>query len=88
MDKFIFDFENETFRIEENNATFEHQIPGLKENREKILEAAGIKIMEMKEFNTAIEDFLAGKLDKEELVKKITEAAMDAVKSQFPEELN
>ena len=88
MDKFIFDFENETFRIEGNDISYEHQLPGLQNSREKILNAAGIKVMEMKEFKEVIEEFREGKLDQDELVEKIIEAAMDAVKSEFPEELN
>ncbi len=88
MDKFTFDFERETFRIEGNDVNYEHSLPGLKNHKEKILAAAGVKVMNMSDFRTAMEDFRAGRLDQQELVDKIIEAAVDSVKSQFPEELN
>ncbi|MBR3349954.1 MAG: hypothetical protein IKG55_07760 [Solobacterium sp.] len=88
MDRIIFDFENETFTVENDDGVLEHNIPGLKNSRERILADAGIMLMDASEVTELFKEFREGDIDQEEFVEKIMETFLDHVKSQYHDSLN
>ena len=88
MDRIIFDFETETFTVENDEGTMEHKLPGLKNSRERILADAGIMIMDASEMNELFRQYQAGTLDQEEFFEKIMESLVDHVKSRYHDSLN
>ena len=88
MDRFIFDFEAETFSVENDDGVLENHIPGLKNSRERILADAGIMIMDGSDMKDLFTEFKNGAIDQDELFEKIMEKVVDHVKSQYHDSLN
>lgn len=88
MDRIIFDFETETFTVENDEGTMEHKLPGLKNSRERILADAGIMIMDASEMNELFRQYQDGTIDQEEFFEKIMESLVDHVKSRYHDSLN
>jgi hypothetical protein len=88
MDRFIFDFEAETFSVENDDGVLENHIPGLKNSRERILADAGIMIMDGSDMKDLFTEFKNGTIDQDELFEKIMEKVVDHVKSQYHDSLN
>ena len=88
MDRIIFDFETEVFRIENDEVTMEQKLPGLKNSRERILADAGIMMMDASGMNELFREYQEGKIDQEEFFERIMESVLDHVKSQYHDSLN
>lgn len=88
MDKVIFDFENETMEMTTDSGSFREHIKGLAMNREKILAAAGVAVLDLDEMKGLMEQLRAGEIDEQEFLEKCVTAAIDAMKSRFHETLN
>lgn len=88
MDRIIFDFETEVFRVENDEGTLEHKIPGLKNSRERILADAGIMMMDASGMKDVFREYQDGVIDREEFLEKIMETVLDHVKSQYHDSLN
>lgn len=88
MDRIIFDFETETFTVENDEGTLEHKLPGLKKSRERILADAGIMIMDASEMKELFREYQEGIIDQDEFFEKIMESVLDQVKSRYHDSLN
>ena len=88
MDRIIFDFENESFSVENDEVKFEQNIPGLRNSRERILADAGIMMLDAAGMRELISQFQDGTMDQEEFVEKLLETVLDHIKSQYHDSLN